>query len=76
MVLPIFSYIGKEGYGVNVELREGKQHCQKDTAKFLKQTLGYAKTIIDQPLLVRIDSGNDSIENIKICLDEKTKQTS
>ena len=26
---PIMAYIGDEGYLVNTELREGKQHCQK-----------------------------------------------
>jgi len=26
---PIMAYIGREGYLVNCELREGKQHCQK-----------------------------------------------
>lgn len=24
---PIFGYLGREGYLVNAELREGKQHC-------------------------------------------------
>ena len=26
---PIFAYLGREGYLVNAELREGKQHCQR-----------------------------------------------
>jgi hypothetical protein len=28
---PIFAYLGTEGYLVNLEFREGKQHCQKNT---------------------------------------------
>lgn len=35
----IMAYIGIEGYGCNFELREGSQHCQKDTPKFLKETI-------------------------------------
>jgi hypothetical protein len=27
----IFAYLGSEGYLVDLELREGKQHCQKNT---------------------------------------------
>lgn len=70
---PIFAYLGQEGYGVNTQLRQGKQHCQKDTDTFLEESIKYAKTITDKPLLVRMDSGNDSIENIKICLKPETK---
>lgn len=55
-----------EGYGINAQLREGKTHCQKDTPKFLKETIGYAKEITDKPLLFRLDSGNDSIDNIEV----------
>ena len=32
---PMFAYIGTEGYLVNDELREGKQHCQCGTPDFL-----------------------------------------
>lgn len=31
---PIFAYLGLEGYGVHVDLREGRTHCQKGTAKY------------------------------------------
>ena len=33
---PIFAYLGKEGYLVNLELREGSQHCQKNTQNLSK----------------------------------------
>jgi len=64
---PMFAYLGQEGYGVNAELREGSQHCQKNTAEFLGQSIGYARRITDRPLLVRMDSGNDSLDNLKVC---------
>jgi len=68
---PIFAYVGKEGYLVNLELRPGSDHCQKGTTKFLEDTLQYARMMSDAPFLVRMDSGNDSLENIKICRKEK-----
>jgi len=60
---PIFSYLGTEGYLINLELREGKQHCQKNTPDFINQSLDYARKVTDQPILMRLDSGNDSKDN-------------
>lgn len=68
---PIFGYLGKEGYEINVELREGKQHSQKNTPNFLKETIRYAKIIVEKGILVRMDAGNDSIENIEILEEEE-----
>lgn len=67
---PIFGYLGVEGYMVNAELREGKQHSQKETPAFLRESIGYTKIITDKGLLVRLDSGNDSLDNIEICIEE------
>lgn len=67
---PIFAYLGEEGYGINTELREGKAHCQKDTPKFLEETINYTKKITDKPLLFRLDSGNDSVDNIEVFKEE------
>jgi hypothetical protein len=64
---PIFSYLGGEGYLVNAELREGSQHCQNGTPKYLEDSITYARHITDRPILVRMDSGNDCKENMKIC---------
>lgn len=66
---PIMAYIGTEGYLVNAELREGKQHCQCDTPDFLRETIGLCRQLTDAPLLFRLDSGNDSAENIGILLE-------
>jgi len=60
---PMFAYLGTEGYLINVELREGSQHCQKNTPEFVDQTLKYARQITQAPLLIRLDSGNDSQDN-------------
>ncbi len=68
---PIFAYVGKEGYLVNLELRPGSSHCQKGTTQFLERTLAYARMMSDAPFLVRMDSGNDSLDNIKLCREEE-----
>lgn len=60
---PIFSYLGTEGYVINFELREGSQHCQKNTPQFIDNTLIYTRKLTDLPLLIRMDSGNDSRDN-------------
>lgn len=69
---PIFAYLGMEGYMINNELRIGSQHCQKNTVPFLKKTIKNAKQLTVNPLLLRMDSGNDSGDNIRLCLDPET----
>jgi hypothetical protein len=64
---PIFAYLGEEGYLVHCELREGKQHCQDGTPEFLDAALNYAERITRAKLLVRLDAGNDDLENIHMC---------
>ena len=66
---PMMAYIGTEGYAINFELREGKQHCQKGTVKFLQETITLCHKLTDKPLLIRLDSGNDSIDNVAILMD-------
>lgn len=65
----MMAYIGTEGYAINFELREGKQHCQKGTVEFLQETIELCKKLTDQPLLIRLDSGNDSIDNVAVLMD-------
>jgi hypothetical protein len=67
---PIMAYIGREGFLVDTELREGSQHCQKGTPAFLKETLRLSHSITDKPLLIRMDSGNDAKENLGILLED------
>ena len=68
---PIFAYIGEEGYLANLQLRPGSDHSQKGTEVFLRRTLRYARLMSQATFLVRLDSGNDSLDNIKVCRQEK-----
>ncbi|QGP90986.1 hypothetical protein MGLY_03090 [Neomoorella glycerini] len=70
---PIFAYLGREGYCANTELGARKQHYQKGTPEFLRQAITYARTITSLPLLVRMDGGNDSQDNLQVCLDPEIK---
>ena len=67
---PIMAYVGTEGYLANAELRIGKQHCQKDTPDFLRETLAQCHKLTEAPLLVRMDSGNDAAVNIGILIED------
>lgn len=69
---PIYAYIGEEGYVCNVEMREGNCHSQCDgTVDFLEDTVHLAKRLTPEMLLARMDSGNDSLDNIKLFIKEK-----
>lgn len=70
---PIAAYIGEEGYCLGFELREGQQHCQRDTPRFLESILSTATRITSKPLLLRMDGGHDSIENIDVVLTQCTQ---
>lgn len=67
---PIVAYIGVEGFMLNAELREGRQHCQKGTPEFLRESLALAHRMTTSPLLIRMDSGNDAVENLGILLND------
>src|SRR5690606_23329085 len=64
---PIFAYLGQEGYAVNTELREGSAHSQNGATEFLRESIAYARQITEERLLVRMDAGNDSLENLYMC---------
>ncbi len=66
---PMFSYIGSERYLANLELRERKQHCQKGTPRSLDETINLCRRLTDEPLLFRLDSGNDPADNIGILIE-------
>lgn len=67
---PIMAYIGSEGFLVNTELREGRQHCQNGTPAFLKETLRLSHLLTKKPLVIRMDSGNDARQNLGILLED------
>ncbi len=66
---PIMAYLGKEGYFINLELREGKQHSQNGTPEFLQETLWFTRRVTKDRILVRMDSGNDAADNIRIFME-------
>lgn len=66
---PMLSYIGAEGYLINLQLREESQHCQCGTPKYLRETVALCKQVTDEKLLYRLDSGNDAAENMGIFLE-------
>ncbi len=70
---PIFAYLGEEGYMICSELRAGKQHCQKETLPFLRNSIAIAKRVLPEgtKILVRLDSGNDAAENLVELLSEE-----
>jgi Transposase DDE domain group 1 len=60
---PIALYLGKEGWCIGNELREGKQHCQYEFLYSLERGLAAAKRLTALPLLVRLDGGHDALDN-------------
>ena len=60
---PIAAYLGQEGWCLGFELREGTQHCQNGTPDFLRRAIQAARRVTEKPLLVRLDGGNDAMEN-------------
>jgi hypothetical protein len=62
-----FAYVGDEGYLVDCELREGQHHSQKGTPEFLRRAIPRGKKLLreSQRLVVRMDSGFDSEENLR-----------
>ena len=73
---PMAAYLGQEGYCLEFELREGKQHCQKHTPALLERALHGARQITSLPLLLRLDGGNDAIENIDVVLEHNQQHES
>jgi hypothetical protein len=57
------------------ELRHGKQHCQNGTPAFLELVLERARRLTEQPILLRLDGGNDAIENIEVVLSHNEQDT-
>ena len=64
---PIFAYLGLEGYAVNGELRGDSVHSQNGAVEFIRDSVGYARRVTNQKLLMRVDSGHDSCETLQVC---------
>ena len=67
---PIGVYLGNEGWCLACELREGKQHSQKEFVYVLQRVVPRAQTLTALPLLLRMDSAHDALENRAFCADE------
>lgn len=68
---PIFAYLGTHGYMLANELREGSQHSAKGAVEFTLRCLKLVREIglEMENLLVRVDSGHDDKDFIKVlCL--------
>jgi hypothetical protein len=59
---PIAAYLGREGWCLELELREGKQHGQCEFIPFLERVLKKARTLTSRKILVRLDSAHDALE--------------
>jgi hypothetical protein len=66
---PIFAYLAE--YLIHCQLRKGSQHCQEGTPEFLDEAITYARRVTQAKLLVRMDSGNDDLENMRRCKKNK-----
>jgi hypothetical protein len=63
---PMAVDLGQEGWCLELEMREGKQHSQNGTPALLERVLLRARTLTDRGLLLRLDGGYDAIENIAV----------
>ena len=59
---PIAAYLGREGWCLELELREGKQHSQCDFIPFLDRVMDKARALTSRKILVRLDSAHDALE--------------
>lgn len=59
---PIAAYLGLEGWCLEVELREGKQHSQDEFIPFLSRVLSSARRLTPAPILVRLDGAHDALD--------------
>ncbi len=59
---PIGASLESEGWCLEVELREGRQHSQNGFVPFLRGVLDNARRLTEKPLLVRLDAAHDAVE--------------
>jgi hypothetical protein len=61
---------------INLELRNGSDHCQKNTVPFLKETLLLTHRLSTALNLLSMDSGNIAEDNLRICYERATRRES
>ncbi len=57
------AYLGNEGWNLACELKPGSENGQLGFGFVLDRILPYARRLTDRPLLMRVDSGHDALEN-------------
>lgn len=60
---PIAAYLGQEGWCMGCELRPGSQHANNSFVETLQSILPRARALTAAPILVRLDSAHDALEN-------------
>ena len=63
---PIAAYLGMEGWCLEVELRPGSQHGQAGFVAFIQRVIKAAHVLIEQEILVRLDSAHDAVETREV----------
>ncbi|MDX9834461.1 MAG: IS1380 family transposase [Desulfobulbus sp.] len=63
---PIAAYLGMEGWCLEVELRPGSQHGQAGFVVFIQRVIKAAHTLIEQEIVVRLDSAHDAEETRQV----------
>ena len=56
-------YFGQEGWNLAADLRPGKNHSQNGFLELFREALTKARRLTPLPLLGRLDSAHDSVEN-------------
>ena len=67
---PMGAYLGEEGWNLACELRKGAHHSQNGFLDVAKRVVSQAKELTNKPLLMRLDSGHDALENLAWLTDE------
>jgi hypothetical protein len=64
----IAAYLGKEGWCLGCELREGRQHSQREfTYVLLERVVPRARRLTAKRLLPCLDGAHDALENRALC---------
>lgn len=71
---PLACYMGVDGYCLELALRPGSSHSAHETEYNLERVLPMAKRLTTAPLLVRADSGFDSLKLMQEIRKEHTQE--
>jgi hypothetical protein len=59
---PMAAYLGREGWCLELELRQGSQHGQEGFIPFIKRVIEKIRTLTSRKLLARLDSAHDALD--------------